>query len=187
PSRQLTAPTLSRPLQDSNVKEGQPIILTCQVQGFPKSELFWFKNNAPLPLSARHKIAYDAGSGTITLRINDSRPEDSGTYTVVAKNPQGHVQTSAYIAVEQTPAIDETSYVQPDAFKYIEKQPTGPRPFKGRQESDTSNLQQKPAKILKTPMNTSILEGGTVQFSCQVEGNPKPKVGQNETKAILKK
>ncbi|CAF3985915.1 unnamed protein product, partial [Rotaria magnacalcarata] len=176
PSRQLTAPTLSRPLQDSNVKEGQPIILTCQVQGFPKSELFWFKNNAPLPLSARHKIAYDAGSGTITLRINDSRPEDSGTYTVVAKNPQGHVQTSAYIAVEQTPAIDETSYVQPDAFKYIEKQPTGPRPFKGRQESDTSNLQQKPAKILKTPMNTSILEGGTVQFSCQVEGNPKPKI-----------
>ncbi|CAF3722525.1 unnamed protein product [Rotaria socialis] len=176
PSRQLTAPTLSRPLQDSNVKEGQPIILTCQVQGFPKSELFWFKNNAPLPLSARHKIAYDAGSGTITLRINDSRPEDSGTYAIVAKNPQGHVQTNAYIDVEQTPAIDETSYVQPDAFKYIEKQPTGPRPFKGHRDSDTSNLQQKPAKILKTPMNTSILEGGTVQFSCQVEGSPKPKI-----------
>jgi hypothetical protein len=37
----------------------------------------------PLPLSARHKVAYDAGGGIITLRINDSRPEDSGVYTVV--------------------------------------------------------------------------------------------------------
>lgn len=39
PHRQPTAPTLGRPLKDINVKEGQPIILTCQIQGFPKSEV----------------------------------------------------------------------------------------------------------------------------------------------------
>jgi len=39
PHRQPTAPTVSRPLKDSEVKEGQPIQLTCQVQGFPKSEV----------------------------------------------------------------------------------------------------------------------------------------------------
>ncbi len=67
--------------------------------------------------------------------------------------------------------------MQPDAFKYIEKQPIGPRPTtKTRRESDTSNLQQKPAKILRTPMSTSVVEGATAQFTCQVEGNPKPKV-----------
>lgn len=159
-------------------------------------QLLWFKNNVPLPLSARHKIAYDAGGGNITLRINDSRPEDSGVYTVVciysahvsffvlksiiqiAKNPQGHAETSARVDVRETPGIDETSYVQPDAFKYIEKQPTAPRPTKGRRESDTSNLQQKPAKILKTPMSTSVVEGATATFTCQVEGTPKPKVSQ---------
>jgi hypothetical protein len=94
----------------------------------------------------------------------------------VARNPQGEVQTSARIDVQQTPGIDETSYVQPDAFKYIEKQPTGPRPTKGRRESDTSNSQQKPAKILKTPMSTTVVEGAPAQFTCQVEGSPKPKV-----------
>lgn len=47
-------------------------------------QVFWFKNDMPLPLSQRHKVAYDAGSGTITLRINESRPEDSGVYTVVS-------------------------------------------------------------------------------------------------------
>jgi hypothetical protein len=39
PHRQPTAPTVSRPLKDLDVKEGQPIQLTCQVQGFPKSEV----------------------------------------------------------------------------------------------------------------------------------------------------
>ncbi|CAF4610426.1 unnamed protein product, partial [Rotaria sp. Silwood1] len=174
--RQPTVPTIKTPLKDTIVKEGQPIHITCQIQGFPKSELFWFKNNVPLPLSARHKIAYDAGSGTITLRIHDSRPEDSGIYTVIAKNPQGHVQTSAHIDIQETPAIDETSYVQPDAFKYIEKQPVASRPQKPRRESDTTNLQQKPAKILRTPLSTSVVEGTVAQFTCQVEGNPKPKI-----------
>ena len=81
--------------------------------------------------------------------------------------------------VRDTPGIDETSYVQPDAFKYIEKQPIAPRQTKQtRRESDTSNLQQKPAKILKTPMSTSVVEGNTATFTCQVEGTPKPKVRQ---------
>ena len=46
-------------------------------------QIIWLRNNVPLPLSQRHKVAYDSGSGTITLRINESRPEDSGVYTVV--------------------------------------------------------------------------------------------------------
>ena len=94
----------------------------------------------------------------------------------VARNPQGEVQTSAQVEVLETPGIDETSYVQPDAFKYIEKQPLSARQGKPRRESDTSNMNQKPAKILKTPMNTTVVEGAQAQFTCQVEGNPKPKV-----------
>ena len=94
----------------------------------------------------------------------------------IARNPQGHTQVSAHVNVSETPDVDQTSYVQPDAFKYIEKQPTTPRLSKPRRESDTSNLQQKPAKILRTPMSASVVEGTTAQFSCQVEGNPKPKV-----------
>ena len=39
PQRHPTAPSVSRPLKDAEVKEGQPIQLTCQVQGFPKSEV----------------------------------------------------------------------------------------------------------------------------------------------------
>ncbi|CAF0838305.1 unnamed protein product, partial [Adineta ricciae] len=175
PQRHPTAPTLSRPLKDQDVKEGQPIQLTCQVQGFPKSELLWFKNNVPLPLSARHKIAHDANNGTITLRVTDSRPEDSGVYTVIAKNPQGYVETTAHVIVEESPGIDETSYVQPDAFKYLEKQPVGARQPK-RRESDTSTSQPRPAKITKTPMSSAVVEGETAQFTCQVDGNPKPKV-----------
>ena len=46
-------------------------------------QVIWLRNNVLLPLSQRHKVAYDSGSGTITLRINESRPEDSGVYTVV--------------------------------------------------------------------------------------------------------
>jgi hypothetical protein len=92
---------------------------------------------------------------------------------------------SARVDVRETPGIDETSYVQPDAFKYIEKQPVAVRPTKGRRESDTANLQQKPAKILKTPMSTSVVEGGTATFTCQVEGNPKPKVSQMNHSIIV--
>jgi len=42
--RQPTAPTVSRPLKDLDVNEGQPIQLTCQVQGFPKSEVCFNKH-----------------------------------------------------------------------------------------------------------------------------------------------
>ena len=42
PQRHPTAPILNRPLKDQDVKEGQPIQLTCQVQGFPKSEVCFF-------------------------------------------------------------------------------------------------------------------------------------------------
>ena len=79
------------------------------------------------------------------------------------------MQTSAHVEVQESPGIDETSYVQPDAFKYIEKQPMAPGPNKPRRESDTSSLQQKPAKIVKTPMSTQVVEGETAQFTCQVE------------------
>ena len=41
PQRHPTVPTVSRPLKDLDVKEGQPIQLTCQVQGFPKSEVYF--------------------------------------------------------------------------------------------------------------------------------------------------
>ena len=50
------------------------------------------------------------------------------------------------------------------------------RTTKPRRESDTSNFQHKPAKIVKIPMSISTMEGSTAQFTCQVEGNPKPKV-----------
>lgn len=39
PQRHPTAPTVSRPLKDVDAKEGQPIQLTCQIQGFPKAEV----------------------------------------------------------------------------------------------------------------------------------------------------
>lgn len=86
------------------------------------------------------------------------------------------MQTNAYINVQETPTVDETSYVEPDAFKYIEKQPTVARPSKPRRESDTSHLQQRPAKILKTPTSSAVPEGGVAQFTCQVDGNPRPQV-----------
>jgi len=106
----------------------------------------------------------------------------------VAQNPQGHVQVSAQVDVRETPGIDETSYVQPDAFKYIEKQLIAPRPGKPtRRESDTTNLQQKPAKILKTPMSTSVVEGSTATFTCQVEGSPKPKVTSINNHIVFEK
>ena len=107
----------------------------------------------------------------------------------IARNPQGQTYTSARVDVQETPGIDETSYVQPDAFKYIEKQPmTARSSSKPRRESDTSNLsQQKPAKILKTPMNTTVVEGGQAQFFCQVEGSPKPKVKRQKKRNFFSK
>lgn len=37
--RQPTAPTVTRPLKNSEFREGQPIQINCQIQGFPKSEV----------------------------------------------------------------------------------------------------------------------------------------------------
>jgi hypothetical protein len=42
----------------------------------------------------------------VLLQINGARPDDTGTYVLVAKNPLGRDQTEAPVDVSFGPAID---------------------------------------------------------------------------------
>ncbi len=66
----------------------------------------WFKNGQPLQESNRFWSHYDVPSKTVLLQVNGARPDDSGPYTLVAKNPLGQDQTQTTVNVSSGPAID---------------------------------------------------------------------------------
>jgi len=65
--------------------------------GYPKPELFWKKNGHDLP-STKHCGIYTEENST-TIAIYSLTKEDSGTYTVTAKNEAGSASVDLILRV----------------------------------------------------------------------------------------
>ncbi|CAF4147161.1 unnamed protein product, partial [Rotaria sp. Silwood2] len=110
------APKVIVPLQPIQCSEGQPINFIAKVEGNPHPVFTWFKNKQPLQESNRFWSHYDVPTKTVLLQINGARPDDTGTYFLVAKNPLGQDQTQTTVNVTFGPAIDTNAFVSPEKF-----------------------------------------------------------------------
>lgn len=71
--------------------------LLCCVTGKPMPTVEWFKNQRKL---SKHEYSIQHSDGVVSIEILDCRPEDSGKYRCVAKNPHGTDETSCVVIVE---------------------------------------------------------------------------------------
>lgn len=71
--------------------------LLCCVSGKPMPTIEWFKNSRKL---TKHEYSMMHSDGVVAMEILDCRPEDSGKYRCVAKNPHGTDETSCVVIVE---------------------------------------------------------------------------------------
>jgi tRNA A37 threonylcarbamoyladenosine modification protein TsaB len=133
--------------------------------------LTWFKDEIVLPAANRYTTDYDLSTNIASLKIDNAQMNDLGNYVVLAENDAGRDQTFCSVYVQDTPNVDETPLVNPEAFKFLENVPP-----KVNESEPEDNINMEPPKVVIPLQNLQLKEGETVLLMCKITGRPKPKV-----------
>ncbi|MGH0188615.1 UNVERIFIED_CONTAM: hypothetical protein FKN15_030844 [Acipenser sinensis] len=79
------------------IMEDKSLCLTCFTSGDPSPEVFWLKNDREIVTGDQYNITKDNVGSTIT--INTVTTEDSGKYSVFARNKHGSETVSVTVSV----------------------------------------------------------------------------------------
>ncbi|XP_018399450.1 PREDICTED: uncharacterized protein LOC108777137, partial [Cyphomyrmex costatus] len=93
-------PQFTLRIRDRRVQTTYPVRLTCQVIGHPVPEIVWYKDGTEISQDDRH-IFWNDDSSFYTLEIIQSTLEDSGYYTVTARNINGSVSCRCTLVVDK--------------------------------------------------------------------------------------
>ena len=89
---------------------------------------------------SRFTTHFDQGSKTAVLRITDVSKEDQGYYTCVVDNQLNSDRSTATLQVTPESKIDQRSYVETDAFKYLAPESKQPRTANKGPDRPTSGV-----------------------------------------------
>uniref|UniRef100_A0A158P8T2 Titin n=1 Tax=Angiostrongylus cantonensis TaxID=6313 RepID=A0A158P8T2_ANGCA len=109
-TQSLDTPRFVRPLAERiECMENDPVHFEARLQpaNDVKMTVEWYHNGAPLPAAHRFRPMFDFGY--VALDIMYAYPEDSGTYTLVARNELGEAQCSLELFV----GSEKTLYLDP--------------------------------------------------------------------------
>ena len=79
-------PEISEPPIDTTKIEGQTVVLSCLVAGYPTPAVAWTKNDVELNSIANLRLSVSSKNGNHTLKITDVQKSDAGQYRCVANN-----------------------------------------------------------------------------------------------------
>ena len=195
----ISAPRVLVPLRPITTNEGNHVLLTTQVEGYPLPQFTWFHNNQPLLASNRVTPHYDILTKRCYLRILGSRADDTGTYQLVAENSAGQDRTSTELTVVPVSKIDQTGYVPYDKFSSLEFKPRVPNDLRSgvdstpfvsgeifrlleatpiNQEFASEDEQNIPLEII-VPLRPAVAqEGQPVILTTKIRGRPVPQVNE---------
>lgn len=159
------------PLTNVRITEGEPIRLTCKVDGYPKPKITWSKNNEPIPASTRYTSNYDFNTCMANLVILDARPDDIGTYLMFAENIAGTDQSTCETFVLKTVIVDDRPLIDPQAFVNLEHPPD-----LHKSEIQLTPEGRPPKFIIHLPAEVKVLNGEKVNLICKCDGYPFPKI-----------
>ena len=96
---QMQPPEVVKQLEDVHVQDGSMARFECSVTGNPRPGITWFRESSKLTPSEDFRMFYD-DDNQCALVIKEIFPEDTGHYTMVAKNVGGTASSSADLFVE---------------------------------------------------------------------------------------
>jgi len=99
------APDVVQPLQSVGARDGEHVELRCVIVGNPRPDVAWFHCGRPVKATAEFRQWYDAETGQCCLEVREAFPEDTGRYTVVARNCFGAATSSADLSVRENEAL----------------------------------------------------------------------------------
>ena len=89
---------------------------------------------------------------------------------VLAENIAGKADTGCKLFIDLLPNIDESPFVNPEAFKRLDAPPVIPENDKEPKEHFI------PPKVIVPLSDARISEGDKVYLTCKIDGYPKPQV-----------
>ncbi|TMW42476.1 hypothetical protein DOY81_012444, partial [Sarcophaga bullata] len=84
--------------QNQTIKVGKSFVLECDADGNPIPTITWQFNGGPIVVDD-HLLLENENTELI---VNKARESDTGTYTCIAENENGHATASATIVVERS-------------------------------------------------------------------------------------
>ena len=99
------APEIVQPLQSVSARDSDNIQFRCMIVGNPQPDIAWFHAGKLIKPSGDFRPAYDRGKNICWLDVREAFPEDTGRYTVVARNCFGSATSSADLSVRENEAL----------------------------------------------------------------------------------
>ncbi|KAL3985553.1 Immunoglobulin I-set domain family protein [Acanthocheilonema viteae] len=188
-------PSFAPPLTNQVVREGSRTVFEIRVLGVPPPTVDWKHNDKPLYTTLDTRIENDI-NGWYRMVIENTLPQHSGMYTVIAKNEAGEARSGATLNVEsRRMAVEQKeTNVQTTAEGFwsdsaIMSSPTPPPVPKHRYHSEIEEYAEKlvseigcsptatvPEFIRPFQNEYIVNEGEKFKMDCLMIGNPRPKV-----------
>ncbi|XP_045510204.1 titin-like [Colias croceus] len=160
---QAIAPIFVEKLRPKHTPDGSTVQFECQVEGYPRPQITWFRQTAIIKPSQDFQMYYD-DDNVSTLVIREVFPEDAGTFTCVAKNAAGFASSTTELIVE-APLSDHGSEMTILSRKSL-----------SRESSLADILEGIPPTFSKRPKAQYVDEGSDIYLECRLVAIPEPDI-----------
>ncbi|XP_028170388.1 titin-like [Ostrinia furnacalis] len=160
---QAKAPIFVEKLRPKHTPDGSTVQFECQVEGYPRPQITWFRQTAIIKPSQDFQMYYD-DDNVATLVIREVFPEDAGTFTCVAKNAAGFASSTTELVVE-APLSDHGSEMTILSRKSL-----------SRESSLADILEGIPPTFSKRPKAQYVDEGSQIFLECRLVAIPEPDI-----------
>lgn len=151
------------------VKVGEPIEIHSKVQSYPLAKVTWMKDMTPLSsaIDERIKITND-NEGQTCLAIQSAKPEDQGTYTLIATNPIGETSVNTKVEVSQ-PQLEK---------------PVTEEPIIVKDKKDVEQAKSEPAITIKEamPNQQNVPLGDDIRLSMKLSTNDSTAINADDVR-----
>ena len=164
-------PQFGRPLKNITLEEGQPAHFetTLTPVNDASMRVEWLFNGKSVPQGHRFRTTYDFGF--VALDILYAYPEDSGTYTCVAKNVLGETRSQCTLQVQGKAGL---------LLDTMDKDRLGQlRNLEQRERTRVEEAELTVSKpVFTTPLNNveGAMEGAHIHLECRLEPINDPKL-----------
>lgn len=162
-SEKTSAPKFVKKLKPIVAPDGYRVEFECQVEGFPRPQITWFRQTHIIKSNRDFKMYYNE-KNEVTLTIEEVFPEDAGTFTCVAKNSAGFASCTAELIVEG-PLSSHDSELASISRKSLSRTP-----------SLADILEGIPPTFTQKPTPKCVPEETDVVTEATLTASPKPEI-----------
>lgn len=152
-------------MKDSYFKNSNQLILECKINGNPKPNIIWYKDNVVIKYNRKFKI-HESSNNITQLIISDISEEDNGIYTCAAENIIGNTKIDKIINISDYISIARNkNQIKDNEIKEKEENLNTNQNIKKIEEHKSLLSFETNLKHVTTQINNNI------QLECIIRGN----------------